>query len=141
MLLLEWSDGGGEEDALNIIHLSRKQDKFALALRERTEDDTFDLEKNKPVAFTINNYQRWFQRRGCDEDAYTRRIYDRARENLKEVNESNVDLACAWLVQLSYDAALTREHRATFASFDELRDEVQSVFEEFYRQFYRQIGW
>lgn len=97
--LLEWSaEGQDGEDVPYLIHIARDKSGYVLDVRERTQDDVFDLHNSKIVAFSVDNYLRWFNRRGCDQYTYTKRIYDRVRDSLKQVNNSNVDLACIWLV-------------------------------------------
>lgn len=127
--LLRWFEDRGEGDIVNIIRLTRDGYKFTLELRELSDEDTFELKNARSVAFSISDYERWFKRRGCDETVHTRRIFSEMKQRLAEVNESNIELACAWLVQLTHDASHIRDRRVMLNGFDELRDELQDIFD------------
>lgn len=118
-----------ENEGSVIVHLKRNRDQFVLTYIERTYDKNdehyYDTEGGEIVAFSIDDYERWFNRRGCDAREHTSAMLKELSVRLGELNESNIDLACAWTVQLVGDLGRSYEtDTMVFVGYAALRDEL-----------------
>lgn len=92
------------------------------------EEVSISLAHLEVAAVSIDDYKSWFVNEGCDEQQFATAMLQDLATRTAVVNTSNVEEACAWTVQLMYDVG--RDYgrdKVTFDSYDELRDELQSL--------------
>lgn len=87
------------------------------------------LELVEPAAFSLKDYARWFKMKGCDAQDSSLRMLLEVKRAHATVNETNLDTACAWFIQLNYDTE--RNSTGTrYLTMDQLADELTMMIDD-----------
>lgn len=116
-------------DDNSALQLIRRRMRFSLE-NVKMSAYSHSYDRAIRVAYSIDDYAKWFQQRGCDSDRYVTKMLEDLKKRTSHVTEENLEEVCAWIVQLTYDNNKEKNAYELYTDFEELGYALTQLIDE-----------